>query len=264
MNLIKSEVRKLTYTKSFWWLVVAASALAILSTAPTPYILTDLQGGQMSFGSLTDQALVDSVYANAVSSYFFVIIVGILMMAGEFRHGTAVATFLAAPNRRSVLIAKLVVSSLAGVFIMITSVAFGFAAGAVALSFYPEAVAPSASIFINTAIAGLLAGAVLGVLGVALGTLIRNQLVAVVLSLVWLFVVEPILLIFVADAGKFLPTGLITSMLSLDIQLDDSVTGVAIDTGMYLEPWQAVLALIGYGVVFSVVAMVTSLRRDID
>lgn len=263
MNLIKSELRKLTYTKSFWLMTLAAIALAVLSTAPTPYILSDL-GGEMSFGNLSDQATVDTVYANALSAYIFAIILGILIMAGEFRHGTAVATFLAAPKRASVLVAKIIVAVFAGIFVMVVSTIFGFIGGAVALGFYPDAAAPSVEVFVNTSIAAILSGAVLAALGVALGTLIKNQLVAVVSALIWLFVVEPILLLFLVDAAKFFPTGLITAMLSLDVDVNDPTNGVGINTADYLDPIPAALLLVAYGVVFSVVALATSLRRDID
>ncbi len=263
MNLIKSELRKLTYTKSFWFLTLAAVALAALSTAPTPYILTSIESGQM-FGSLDNQAVVDSVYANAISSYIFVIIMGILIMAGEFRHGTAVATFLASPKRSAVLAAKVLVAAIAGIFVMLLSTAFGFVAGAIALSFYPEAVSPSSGVFVNSLIAAVISGAVLAMLGVALGTLIKNQLVAVVLALVWLFVVEPILLVFLVDAGKYLPAGLITAILSIDINVSDATSGVQISTGDYLDALPAALILMGYGVVFTVVALATSLRKDIN
>lgn len=260
MNLLKSEIRKLIYTKTFWYLTLSAVALAVLSTAPTPYILTSLS----DFGSLSNVEVVDSVYANAISSYIFVIIMGILIMAGEFRHGTAVATFLASPKRSAVLVAKVVVAMVAGMFVMLLSTGFGFIAGAIALSFYPEAVEPSSGVFVNSLLAAVLSGAVLAMLGVAVGSLIKNQLVAVVITLVWLFLVEPILLVLLVSAGKYLPTGLITGILSLDVGVTDPGTGLQINTGDYLDALPASLLLVSYGLVFTAVALGTSLRKDIN
>ena len=62
------------------------------------------------------------------------------------------------------------------------------------------------------------------------------------------------------DAGKFLPSGLITAMLSLDI----SAPELGFDTTGYLPALTATLVLLGYGAVFAFVAIATSLRRDID
>jgi ABC-type transport system involved in multi-copper enzyme maturation permease subunit len=212
------------------------------------------------FGSLQDQALVDGVYANAVSSYIFSIILGILIMSSEFRHGTAVATFLASPKRARVLITKLAVASLAGALFQIISAAFAIVAGWYTLTFFENVASPSQQVFINLFIAASLSGAVLGVVGVAIGSLIRNQLVAIVSTLVWLFILEPIALLLFVDAAKWLPTGAITGMLALEFESE----AIGVSTADYLPPGLAALVLLGYGSIFAAVALITSLRRDID
>jgi ABC-type transport system involved in multi-copper enzyme maturation permease subunit len=178
MNLLKSEWRKLIYVRANWGLLIAATLISMLSVVVTPFII-DSQGELFGFG-LEDQQAVDSVYANGISGYIFVIILGIMLMAGEFRHGTAVATFLTAPKRGSVVLAKLAVAALGGVLLMVISSVFSFAAGFLALQSFPEAAAPSENLFINTLLASVIAGAVLAVIGVSLGTLVRNQMLAII------------------------------------------------------------------------------------
>jgi hypothetical protein len=39
---------------------------------------------------------------------------------------------------------------------------------------------------------------------------------------------------------------------------------IGVDTSDYLTPGVAILVLLAYGAVFSIVALVTSMRRDID
>lgn len=258
MNLLKSEWRKLVYVRAHWGLLIAAILLSGLGTGVTPLIL---ENSSATFGfGLDQQEAVDSVYANAISGYIFAIIIGIMLMAGEFRHGTAVATFLTAPRRGTVLTNKLTMAAIAGMLVMVISTAAGIAAGLIGMSFYPDAASPSEDIFLNTMIAAVVSGAVLGIIGVALGTLIRNQMLAIVGALIYLFVIDPILLLVWPDAGKFLPSGLITAMMALDIQSPE----LGFDTTNYLPPLTATLVLLGYGVVFGAVAVATSLRRDID
>ena len=84
--------------------------------------------GALSFNGLADPQMVSGMYAKAVGGYLIAVIIGVLAMAGEFRNGTAVATFLAAPRRLAVLAAKLVVAAGAGVVTMIVSTAAGVAA----------------------------------------------------------------------------------------------------------------------------------------
>jgi ABC-2 type transport system permease protein len=258
MNLLKSEWRKLIYVRANWGLLIAATFISALSVAVTPFVI-DSQGELFGFG-LEEQQAVDSVYANGISGYIFVIILGIMLMAGEFRHGTAVATFLTAPKRGSVVLAKLGVAAVGGILVMVISSVVSFAAGFMALQSFPEAAAPSEDLFANTLLASLVAGAVLAVVGVSLGTLIRNQMLAIVGALVYLFIVDPLLLALFPDAGKWLPSGLITAMLSLEVD----APALGLSTADYLPALTATAVLLGYGAVFAVTAWATSLKRDIE
>lgn len=258
MSLMKSEWRKLVYVRAHWGLLIAAILLSGLSTAVTPMILDSM--GPSSGLMLSMQEAVDSVYANAIGGYIFAIILGIMLMSGEFRHGTAVATFLTAPKRGTVLANKLAIAAAGGVLLMAISTGAGIAGGLIGMSFYPDAASPSSNIFLNTMAAAVVSGAVLGVVGVAIGTLVRNQMLAIVGALVYLFVIDPILLLVWPDAGKFLPSGLITGMMALDIQSPE----LGFDTTNYLPAVWATVVLIGYGMVFAIVAVATSLRRDVD
>lgn len=261
IRLMKSEYLKLLYSRTFWGLLILTMALAVLSTAALPYVYHDLRD-RADFGSLSNPTLVDSVYSNSASGYLLALILGVLIMAGEFRHSTAVSTFLAAPNRIKVWASKIVVAALAGIFYMLISTGTGFLSSAIALSRYSEAVSPHSYIFINTLVAAALSGSVLAVLGVAIGTLIRNQMAAVTGSLLWLFIIERLITVFLPDIGKYLPTSLISGMLSVKVQGTTS-DGVNISTD-YLDAVPSTMLLIAYAAVFSGVAILTTLRKDID
>ena len=258
MNLVKSEWRKLIYARANWGVLLGALLIAVLSTAVTPVIL-DQQGEMFGLGLQSTEA-IDSIYANAISGYIFAIILGILLMAGEFRHGTAVATFLAAPKRGAVLGAKLGIAALAGAALMAISTGIAILAGVVVLTAYPDAASASNDVYLNTMLAGTLSGAILAIVGVAIGTLVRNQMLAIVGALIYLFIIDPVLLMLWPDAGKWLPSGLITAMMSLDIQAPE----LGFDTASYLPAIPATLVMLGYGVVFAALAITTSLRRDVE
>jgi len=129
---------------------------------------------------------------------------------------------------------------------MVISTAAGLLGGWVALSFFPEAAQPTSTVFVNTMLAAVVSGAILGIVGVALGTLVRNQMLAITGALIYLFVIDPI--------------RLITAMLALDIEAPE----LGIDTTAYLPPLTAMIVLLGYGAVFAATAIATSLRRDIE
>lgn len=258
MRLLKSEWRKLTYVRAHWGLLIAATLLSTFSVAVTPFIL-ETQGELFGL-SLDRTEAIDSVYANGISGYIFAIILGIMLMAGEYRHGTAVATFLTAPKRGSVLAAKMAMAAIGGLLIMWISTGLSMAAGYLVLQTFENAADPSTGLFLNTFVAATIGGLVLGIIGVAIGTLVRNQMLAIVGSLIYLFIIDPLLLQLLPDIGKYLPTGLITAMLSIDV----SAPELGFDTSNYLPPLEATGVLLAYGVVFGAIAIATSLRRDIE
>lgn len=259
MRILAAEFRKLTYQRAMWGLLVGAILFSALGTGSTPLILDQSADG-LGFGTLEEEAVVDSVYANAISGYIFAILVGVLIVAGEFRHGTAVATYVVAPRRGHVFLAKLVTACGAGIILMIISAAGGLGAGYIALQFYPEAANPSMGIFVNTAIAAVVSGAVLGVLGASIAALLRSQVLSLIGVLLWLFAIEPILLLLFPDQGKFFLQGLITAIMAIDVQSEQ----FNFDSGSLVDPGFATLLLLGYALVFAVLSMIVSIRRDVE
>lgn len=262
MNLVKSEFRKLIYQRSTYGLILAAVAIAVLGTAFSPLAVEKL-GGQIQM-PLSDSNNVDGIYAKALGAYMFVVIIGVIIMSGEFHHHTAVATFLASPKRHRVLLAKLSVAAVAGALINLFATLIGMASGAIALSMFKNVAQPHSYIWLNYSAASLLIGAVLAVVGVGLGALIRNQNLAVTAALIWLFVVDRILAVIWTDVGKYLPTGLITSMMDLKIDVSSKAANVAINSASYLDPIPAAFLLFGYGLVFAALSLALTMRRDID
>ncbi|MEY3625337.1 MAG: hypothetical protein RL696_718 [Actinomycetota bacterium] len=258
MNLIKSEWRKLIYARANWGLLIAATLISVLSVVVTPFIL-DSQGELFGL-TLESTEAVDSVYANGISGYIFAIILGILLMAGEFRHGTAVATFLTAPKRVSVVLNKLLIAGIAGILLMWISTAFSMFAGWLTLQSFENVGTPSENLVLNTLLASTIGGAVLGVIGVAIGVLVRNQMLAIVGALIYLFVIDPLLLALLPEAGKWLPSGLITAMMALEIDAPE----LGFDTSNYLPPFAAAGVLLAFGAVFASIAITTTLRRDVE
>ncbi len=262
MNLISSEFRKLAYQRSTYGLILAAVALSVVSTAFSPFAIVQLSG-EINF-PLSDPNNVDGIYSKALSAYILVVVIGVRFMSGEFSHHTAVSTFLTTPKRHRVLAAKLAVAAVAGAAVNLFATLVGMGTGWFALQLYPNVAAPHAHIFWDFALSAALTGAVLCVVGVGVGALIRNQNLATTASLIWLFLVDRILAVIWVDGGKYLPSGLVTSLMNLTLSVSDKTTSLTINTSDYLPPLPAALILVGYAVVFSGLAWVSTLRRDIE
>jgi hypothetical protein len=90
-------------------------------------------------------------------------------------------------------------------------------------------------------------------IGVGVGALIKNQVGAIVGSLVYLFVVESIVAGIGAIQGayKWLPGGAVRAITS-DLQAPE-----------LLQPWQGGLLLVGYGLLAAVLGTLLAVRRDV-
>jgi hypothetical protein len=98
--------------------------------------------------------------------------------------------------------------------------------------------------------------------GVGLGTLLRNQVAAVVVVLAFTQFVEPILRVgfaalgSLAEVAKFFPGSAAEALVGASLY---STTGLA----ELLPRWAGALVLLGYALLFAAVGRVTTLRRDI-
>jgi ABC-2 type transport system permease protein len=130
---------------------------------------------------------------------------GIMIAAGEYRHGTVADTFLTTPRRHRVVLAKLAVSAAVGLGMGLITAVAGLAT-ANALFHVGGDTFPMGDREVWLILAGTLAYTTLfAVLGVALGTLIRNQVLAVAVALGWIGVVEHILISLAPAVGRWLP-----------------------------------------------------------
>ena len=242
-DLIRAELLKLRTTRMFW-----GNVIAVLAFVPFGVALA-IRGGEEPLDSADG---ISRVMGSASSGAILLLVIGILMTAGEFRHGTATSTFLISPDRRRVIGAKLVAAALVGVVVALASVALTLvvalpwlAAEDVATSSYTsEAVA---------ALLGSVGATVLGaVVGVGFGTMVRNQTAAITIALVWTQVVEGILVGFVPDVGKWLPGGAASAL-----------AGVSTPNGGLLPTGAAAVLLTVYGLAFAAAGASMLARRDI-
>src|SRR3954451_10233148 len=109
--LIRAELLKLHTVRMFWWTVAATIAFVPLSIT-----LAITRPGAVSLNSAEG---FRNVIAGASSGGVLMILVGIFVMAGEFRFNTITSVFLITPDRRRVIGAKLVTASLVGIAVAI-------------------------------------------------------------------------------------------------------------------------------------------------
>ena len=246
---LTAEMRRLRATRS-----TTISLLAVLVFTALIAVATVLLAGHQENGPLTAHTLDDAVRAPAKVLGFVLLLIGVLAAAGEHRHHTIVPTLLAEPRRRRVVAAK--VAALAGLGAV---VALAVAALVAAVSGPLLAAHDAPAQHLAGIPAGVLALAVTaagyGVIGVALGLLLRNQTAALVTALVWQFVVEGILPVVLRapNLPNYLPGGAVSSLVRLGRHTAHGE----------LPAWQGGALFTAYALGLVWVAMVVSVPRDV-
>ncbi|HWC40972.1 MAG TPA: ABC transporter permease [Actinomycetota bacterium] len=246
-RLVHAELLKLWTTRT----TRVVLALAAAGTAALTVAVLSLAGrpGQPSLG---DDALRQLVGAPSGPLILAALVLGILGMAGEFRHGTATPTFLVTPARGRVVAAKLAATAVAGLAVALVATVVVLA---VAVPWLPAkgVQAPLADPGLAVRVGGLAAAVALsGALGTGIGALFRNQFAAVVAGLlVWQGGVEDLVVGILGRPalGRWLPHGASAAL---------TAPGDAT-----LAMWAGALVLAAYGLVLAVVGGRLVVSRDL-
>jgi ABC-2 type transport system permease protein len=252
--LVRSELRKLLTTQVWFWMLLIALALTALFVVGT--ILSDGVEGNTSPPLATPEGQRNLFAITASGAAFLSAVLGIIGITGEYRHFTVTPTFLATPRRGRVVAAKLVVYAGVGLLFGVLSAVLVTAMAVPWLSARGVDVSLTANRIPLVILAAVIVVGIYGILGVGVGSLVRNQVAAVVITLAYLFVVENILaaLPWVRDhLSKWLPG-----------QAAQAVTQVqAGGSATLLDPWQGGLVLAAYGLVFAILGSLLTVRRDV-
>jgi hypothetical protein len=246
-RLVHSELLKLRTTRTARVLLTLAAA----GTAALVAIVLLLAGrpGQPALGP---DALRLLVLVPAQPLTLAALVLGVLGMAGELRHGTATSTFLVTPKRGRVVAAKLAAAAVTGLAMAAASSAAVLAVGLPWLRAKGIEVA-IADAGVAARVAGLaVAVALYAVLGTGLGALLRNQVAAVVVGLLWWTQgVERVLTGILHQPGleRWLPKGAASAL-----------TAPGVGT---LPTWAGALVFAAYGLGLALLGGRLVARRDL-
>lgn len=260
----RSELTK-QFTTNLWWilalmLVILVGGVAAAAGWGLGATATGVFGGDPS--PLTGGQ--DLVYGMSESlGYIFALLLGTIMVTNEFRHKTLVPTFLAVPKRGKALFAKIVAGTLLGLLYAVIALVAAVAPSAAFLAAYGQetvlAEPETWALFGRVVIALVL----WTLIGVGIGTLVRNQAFAIVSVLTFTQFVEPIARIaanFVEGLGNvvaYLPGAASAALTGSSIFQLTSSTGAEA-----LEWWQGGVVLAAYAVVLLILGYIASWRRD--
>lgn len=249
--LITAELIKLRSTRMLGWLLVGTLAIELMTIAavvPSP-------GSTNNPTSLDDPALLDRmVGVSFLWPQLTVLLLGVLAYTQEERHGTITSTLLVEPRRHRILAAKAGALVLANAVIAIATLAISTAAIVTLVRTRHGNVTFGAE-FWQVAIAAFAVLALSGLIGLAVGALVRNQIVAVTATLIWLTLVEHALVEALPLVPRWTPVGATAALLQLGAEATTSGTLLTAPIGGLL--------LTGYSAAAAAIALVVTPRRDV-
>jgi ABC-2 type transport system permease protein len=241
-RLVGSELFKLRSTRTFYGLIGSALGLVLLIVV----LVTALVDFAPSDRPLNDMMSVASLVQA------FLLVLGIISVTSEFRHGTITPSLLVVPDRARMTFAKLIASTAVGL-------AVGLAA-TVLVVLVVKGIGSARDLDtsgdpLKLIVGGTLAAGLFAALGVGVGAVVRNQVGAIVGALVYMFVLESLLSIIpgVDDVIQKYAIGAVSSGLS----------GLDNGTGDLLGQVPAGLLFAGYCAVFIAIGLVLMRRRDV-
>jgi ABC-2 type transport system permease protein len=271
LRAIAAEFQKV-FTTRMWWLlaILLVAYVAFLAGGLGAFLGWAIENPDAAANAGNTQLppgmnLAPLVYSFASSvGYVFPVLLGALAVTSEFRHKTLTPTFLADPQRSVVLAAKFLSQLVLGAGLGVVAFATSVGAGAGALAAFGLDTGLDSSDTWALIGRGVLAMALWGTIGVGLGTLVTNQVAAIVIVIAFTQFVEPVLRLaaslsdLTANIGQFLPGA------ASDALVGASFYSIAsAGAAQSLEWWQGGLVLLAIGAVATIIGGATTWRRDV-
>lgn len=138
----------------------------------------------------------------------FAAVNGAISITSEFRYGTIRSNLVKRPKRTHTLLAKVTTQLVVGTVLAAVAASTALGLAAIFLRIRNVDLQLTNSDVLRLILGGAFGGAMFAVIGLAVGTLVRNQVPVVVGTLVWTLFIETLLRGGVPDLGKFVPGSL--------------------------------------------------------
>jgi ABC-2 type transport system permease protein len=219
-SLVSAEFLKLRTTRTAYGFLAAIVLLTLGVVAAN--------SANVDLGTKED---LEETLSGAGIAAALLLVLGIVATTGEHRHGTITSSLLASPDRRRLIGAKVIAYLVTGALLGIAAVLATFA---VAVPWLSARDAPldllDAGDYLGLFVEGVAVSALSGAVGVGIGAIVRNQVAAVVGTLIYLFVLEPVIGVISSDVAAYTIGGSQSALTAAPVEdaLDPLVGGLVL------------------------------------
>lgn len=245
-RLIRAELMKLRTTQVWFWLLLAALALAALLTI-----------GPIASGDINNSGDLADLFSGAATSYLPVFVLGVLGVTTEFRHQTITPTVLATPARWALVTAKMITYLLVGAAYAALCVLVQLAISVPWLSAKNIDVTLGSNNVPRALVSVFTVVVLFGIVGIGVGALVKNQIVAVTVGIIVIQVVNPLLgaIPKVRAVFPYTPFGGVSALLNTGARAADGFT--------LLPHWGGAVVLTLWAFIPAAVGAAYTMNRDI-
>lgn len=231
MRLLRAELLKLRTVRTTWSMLGIGLLVEAL-----------FAGLYVGLVSLNDVGPIRDVQTGTGLLMVMLLVLGVLAITTEFRHGTASTTFLAAPRRYPVLVAKLGAVLAMG---LIAGLAYVAVNAGLALPLFEsrEGSLPPSSDIVSVYAGVVVSFALLCAFGLGVGAIVRNQVGAIIAAIAFFFILSPLPELLPGSIGDYFPAQAVGSLHGSPEATEEGLSQVM--GGLVLAAWSAGLVLIG-------------------
>ncbi|MFS0886042.1 ABC transporter permease subunit [Aeromicrobium sp. 179-A 4D2 NHS] len=261
---ITAEIRKLFTTRLWWILALVLVAYLVFIAGFMAFAFTvdpESMGGGEAVAE--GEELAKQIYSlTSPIGYVFPLIIGSLLFTGEYRHQTITATLLTQPNRTVLMAAKLVAGVVVGIVYGVIGTIATVLAAAPILAWRGDGTYLGSSDVLTLLGMSVVVMTIWAVLGTAIGSVLTNQVAAIIVIVAFTQFVEPIARVALAawdatsEVAKFMPGAAADAVMGASFFATDASTDL-------LSRGAGAAVLLAYVAVFVLLGRLVTLRRDV-
>ncbi len=265
IGAVLAEQRKITSTRLWWILLIVVAVFGALYAAMYGAIQAlpawSSEPRQDAFTS-TD-AVATAYNGGNTLTRILALVIGVMAMGAEYRYKTMSWSYLATPRRLTMIGAKALVVVGIGLVYGVVSALVGTAVGGVLVRVFGGSMMLGSAEVWASLLLGVLSLALWALMGMGIGILIKNMVLAMLVAIGFSYLIEPMLSLLFAFKEwdvplNLMPSGATSSLIGLQ---GNALMMAPTDP---FPRWLSALVLLAWAAVPTLIGIAITIGKDVE